>query len=255
MNDEPHKVHALDAIRAWPDETREPARWLIYVHQEPDEVSDSELVWERVEPWERIVATREFHERDWPSPHTASVHSIARYRVPPDRREAAEALDFPVRIDHEAGTAEAVGPDLPTNLLVVNLMHDVITGEKSPAEARRCYADLTTRIHDGPAPADMMKCRFADLETTEPAANPASDEPATATSSDPARGGVRDAMPLAPPPEPDDATALDTDDVTERTKTRRDGGDVDDAARRSSGFDLDDAAAEADRRAIRRDAD
>ena len=49
-------------------------------------------------------------------------------------------------------------------------------------------------------------------------------------------------MPSAPTPDRD--AQRDTDHVSDRTLTRRHGDDVDDAAERSSGFDLDDHEAE-----------
>jgi hypothetical protein len=236
-----HRLYALDAIRSWPEESRKPASWLIYVHQEPDHVSETELVWERVEPWLRIVATKEFEMRDWPFPHTVSVHSTARYHVPAEHADEIRELDFAVDVDVERGTVQALGPDLPTNLLMLNLVHDVVTGAKTPMEAHCRYTDLTTRPHDGPPPADMMKCRFADLETTEPAANPASGQSLASPPSVPNSEGGHTTMPSDPHPEPaDPASELDTDHVSERTKTRERGDDADKAAERSSGFHLHD---------------
>jgi hypothetical protein len=64
-------------------------------------------------------------------------------------------------------------------------------------------------------------------------------------------------MPTRPPAEPDESaneldtdevTELDTDAVTEHTHTHDHGDDVDEAAKRSSGFDLDDDRDEHDGR-------
>lgn len=242
------RLHALDAIRSWPEESRRPASWLIHVHQEPDQVSEDQLVWENVEPWLRIVATRTFETREWPAPHTASVRGTIRYDVPAERRGAVEEFDLALEIDDERGVVEVVGPDLGTNLLALNLMHDVITGAVLPGEARRRYASLTATAPNGHPPADMLKCRFGDLIPAEPAPVPPSDHaphttqqmarPDAAPSTAPALRGVHKAMPTSPAPS-DPTSERDTDRVAERRMTRRHGDDVDEAAERSSGFDLD----------------
>ncbi|WP_162941912.1 hypothetical protein [Desertimonas flava] len=243
------RLHALDAIRSWPGESRRPASWLIHVHHEPNRVSERELVWERVEPWERIVAARDFEEREWPVPHAASVRSAIRYHVPADRRAAVDELDLGLVVDDD-GLVEVVGPDLRTNLLALNLMHDVVTGVLAPGDARRRYADVTTTAPDGPPHADLVKCRFDDVTPLEPGAVPPSDPqpvpPAGASApsgSVPSTAspivGVHEAMPT-PPPDSDPTSNRDTDQVNERRMTRRHGHDVDEAAERSSGFDLDD---------------
>lgn len=167
--------HALDVIRSWPAESRKPASWLLHVHGEPHQVADGELVWDAIEPWNQIIATREFEHRDWPEPHTASVRSVIRYRVPADRVDAVAELGPSIHVDDERGLVTAIGPDLRTNLLTLNLMHDVVTGTIDAAEARRRYAAATTAPVDGTPPEDMMTCRFDDLETTEPDAVPPSD--------------------------------------------------------------------------------
>lgn len=179
QRDEPatRRLHALDAIRDWPEESRRPASWIIHVHHEPDQVSETELVWEAIDPWHRIIATREFEERPWPVPHTASVRSVIRYDVPRDRTAAVESLDLALEVDRSGGLVEVVGPDLRTNLLAFNLMHDVVTGALQPDEARRRYADITTATPNGHPPADMVKCRFDDLMPIEPDAVPPSDPP------------------------------------------------------------------------------
>ena len=271
------RLHALDVIRSWPEESRKPASWVIHVHREPDKVSESELVWEAVGPWQRIVAMREFHAREWPVPHTASVRSVIRYHVPPDRDAVLDDLDLAIEVDRDRGSVATVGPDLRTNLLAFNLMHDVVTGTLDVGQARRRYADLTTAPPSEHPTPDMVKCRFDDQAPTEPRpvppsdrddqdhddqdltvgrdrsksglGHPGPDDPAAderPSSSDFIHPGVHEAMP-SPQPGAEPESEKDTDGVTERRRTRRHGRDVDEAAERSSGFDLDEDTAGRDR--------
>ena len=173
------KLHSLDVIRLWPAESRQPASWIVHVHHEPDEVSDEQLVWEDVAPWQRVIATREFESREWPVPHTASVRSVIRYHVPESAATTLDELGLSIEVDRDAGLVTTLGPDLPTNLLTLNLMHDVLSGTIAPADARRRYAEVTTTPPDGHPAAEKVKCRFDDVPPTEPHAVPSSDNPNT----------------------------------------------------------------------------
>lgn len=174
------RLYALDVIRSWPTESRQSASWVIHVHHEPGIVTPTELVWEEIPPWHRIVATQHFEERDWPVHHTASIRSEIRYEVPADVVRAIEETGLPIEIDHAAGMVTTVGPDLRTNLLTFNLMHDVVTGKADPQEAARRYAAATTAQPGSERPEgrpdDMVKCRFDDAPPLEPSPVPPSDQ-------------------------------------------------------------------------------
>lgn len=205
-NDEhDEKLHSLDVIRSWPAESREPAGWIVHGHHEPDEVSDEQLVWKHVAPWHQVIATREFESRDWPVPHTASVRSIIRYQVPESAAALVDELALPIDVDRDRGLVTTLGPDLRTNLLTLNLMHDVVTGALTPGDARRRYADVTTTPPNGHPPVDMVKCRFDDEPPPEPDAVPPSDP------TGPPDHRVREVMPTAPPPDRASESTVDDD--------------------------------------------
>ena len=59
------------SIQNWPAQARDIARRVIDQYDEPDEVSDSRLVWHRRGPWRQIVASKAFFQRNLPAPHYA----------------------------------------------------------------------------------------------------------------------------------------------------------------------------------------
>jgi hypothetical protein len=69
-------------IQGWPDDAREPAQLVIDKYGEPDEATESRLLWHDVGPWKRIVATKQVYEHNFPAPHKDSVESFLDYRVP-----------------------------------------------------------------------------------------------------------------------------------------------------------------------------
>ena len=62
-----------ELIRDWPEESREAAQLVINKYGEPNEATDSYLVWHKPGPWKRIVASKAFYEHRFPTPHIDSV--------------------------------------------------------------------------------------------------------------------------------------------------------------------------------------
>lgn len=127
-------------IRDWPEESREAAQLVIDQHGEPDEVTDSLLVWHQRGPWKRIVASKAFYEHNFPAPHIDSVESFIDYRVPPEKVSALAEFDGSVIVERTVGEVAARCHDEQANFLALNLMHDIVTGATSVEEARRYYA-------------------------------------------------------------------------------------------------------------------
>jgi hypothetical protein len=127
-------------IQSWPEEAREAAKLVIDQYGEPDEMTDSELIWQHPGPWKRIVASKVFFEHDFPAPHTDSVESVIDYRVPPEKFSELAKFDGSVIVERTAGEVSARCHDEQANFLALNLMHDIVTGAKTVQEARDYYA-------------------------------------------------------------------------------------------------------------------
>jgi hypothetical protein len=129
-----------DIIHRWPKESREAAQLVIDRYGEPDEACESQLVWRRCGEWKRIVASKAFYQHDFPAPHQDSVESFIDYRVPPDRVSDVAAFDGSVIVERTVGEVSARCHDEEANRLALNLMHDIVIGEKTIREARDYYA-------------------------------------------------------------------------------------------------------------------
>lgn len=131
---------AASIIHEWPAPSREAAQLVIDKYGEPHEVSESFLVWHRVGPWKRLVATSVFHRHDFPAPHDDVIEAVIDYRVPPDKLGAIAMFDGSVVVERTVGEVSARCHDEEANLLALNLMHDIIAGTKTLDEARAYYA-------------------------------------------------------------------------------------------------------------------
>ena len=132
-------IKAAEIIRSWPEESREPAQLVIDQYGEPDEATESALIWHRRGQWKRIVATRAFYLHNFPTPHHDSVESFIDYRVPVGKFSDIAAYDGSVSTRRTPGEASARCHDLEANCLALNLMHDIVTGAKNAQQAREYY--------------------------------------------------------------------------------------------------------------------
>lgn len=167
-----------ECIRSWPEESREAAQLVLDQYGEPDEISDSQLLWHRRGPWKRIVASKEFYEHEFPAPHTDSVECAIDYRVPPDKFTELAEFDGSVIVERTAGEVSARCHDEQANFLALNLMHDIVTGAKNADEARDYYAkEFADYRRKKPTPY-MEKLRFTppNGNTADPDERVLSDE-------------------------------------------------------------------------------
>lgn len=147
-------------IQGWPYPSREAAQVVIDTYGEPDEATPTLLTWHRAGPWKRVVASRACHEHAFPAPHTDSVASVVDYRVPPEKITPLAEFDGSVTVERTTGEVSARCHDEQANLLALNLMHDLVTGDKSVAEAREHYAREFTDFRRGRPTPYMDGLRF-----------------------------------------------------------------------------------------------
>jgi hypothetical protein len=166
-----------EVIREWPAESREAAQLVIDKYGEPHEVTESFLVWHDVGPWKRMVASKEFFEHEFPAPHFDSVESVLDYRVPVESFTPLARFDGSVVAERTVGEVSARCHDEEANNLALNLVHDIVTGAKTVAEAREYYAKEFLDYRRGQPTPYMEALRFTpDGDTADPDERVLSDE-------------------------------------------------------------------------------
>lgn len=86
------------SIENWPLTSRESAQRIIDQYGEPDEVTDSQLVWHKRGPWRQIVASKILYHHNFPAPH------YALFEFEPKQEDAVEPKPQRTRSRHTVKT-------------------------------------------------------------------------------------------------------------------------------------------------------
>jgi hypothetical protein len=170
-------ANSTEIIKSWPEESREAAQIVIDTYGEAHEATPSLLLWHKVGPWKRVVASRTFYRHYFPAPHIDSVESVIDYRVPPEKATELVEFDGSVVVERTAGEVAARCHDEQANFLALNLMHDIVTDRKTVPEARDHYAkEFLDFRRDQPTPY-MEQLQFTPgTDTGDPDERRLSDE-------------------------------------------------------------------------------
>ena len=166
-----------EIIKGWPEESREAAQLVIDQYGEPQETTPTVLTWFGAGPWKRVTASKAFYEHRFPAPHHDSVESVIDYRAPAEKYAEVARFDGSVILERTAGEASARCHDEQANFLALNLMNDIVTGQKGVDEARQYYAkEFADARRKKPTPY-MERLRFTPgADTTDPDERSLSDQ-------------------------------------------------------------------------------
>jgi hypothetical protein len=161
---------AAEIIKEWPEASREAAQLVLDAHGEPDEVTPSNLVWYDVSGCKRVIASKAYFHHDFPVAHTDSVESVIDLRVPPEKFSHLARFDGSVVAERTAGEVSARCHDEQANFLALNLTRDIISGVKTPEEARAYYGKEFLDFRRGkPTPyMDRLRVGPPTQATTDP---------------------------------------------------------------------------------------
>ncbi len=134
-----------DVIRAWPKDPRESAERLMKEYGPPAEYSESQLVWHNTQDgWKRTVLSNEEVPHDFPAPHMDYLEQFIDYKVPVEMYSTLAEYDGSVVADRTRGLLSARCGGTSMNFVAINLAHDIVSGNRTVAEARSEY----TRLYD-----------------------------------------------------------------------------------------------------------
>jgi hypothetical protein len=149
-----------EIIKRWDEVAREPAQLVIEKYGEPHEATESLLIWHSVGPWKRVVASKIAFRHNWPRPHWDAVESVIDYRVPVQYFTPIAQFDGSVIVERTAGEVSARCHDEEANFLALNLMNDIVTGQKTVQEARDHYVKEVLDYRRKLPTPDMTTLRF-----------------------------------------------------------------------------------------------
>ncbi len=150
------KVPAADVERIiadWPEAAGMGARQLLEQYGSPNEATPTKLMWYRNGPWKRTVLTSDEVLHNFPSPHADFLTQWIDYRVPVDKFDVLGQYDGSCLVDRTTGEAGARCDSEAANMLTLNLMHDLVTGNRTVDEARSFYSEtMAAYVLGRPAP-------------------------------------------------------------------------------------------------------
>lgn len=144
---------ATKIIESWPATAKMAAQTTMDFYGPPNEATPSQLIWYNNGPWKRTIAYRDEVPHDFPEPHTDVLEQFIDYHVPADKVGLVAQLEGSLVIDRVKGEVSVHCDNEGANTLSINMMHEVVTGKRTPAEAREFIAKEIVEFMMGrPAP-------------------------------------------------------------------------------------------------------
>lgn len=162
---------ALEArIKPWPWLARSAVVTTHARYGAPAEASDSLVIWNQVGPWKQVIVHRAAAEHQFPAAHQDVLEQVIALAVPADKFDDLAAFDGSVTAHRTRGELSAACDVEAMNFLALNLAHDIITDQRTVAEARAMLAKTAAAYRRGAR--DPMTLRLTFELPTGPTADP-----------------------------------------------------------------------------------
>ncbi len=140
-------------IADWPEAAKLGVKQMVAQYGAPNEATPTRMLWFDRAPWKRIQVTCDEVVHKFPTPHADFLTQYIDYEVPLDKFEELGRYDGSCLIDRTMGEAAARCDSEAANFLTLNLMHEIVTGERTVDDARAFYSETLSAYCLGePAP-------------------------------------------------------------------------------------------------------
>lgn len=155
------KADDVESILAgWADRPRLGARQMIKKYGAPQDVTDMKLVWHNAGAFKKIAVMNLETPHDFPMPHVDYMEHTIVYSVPADKLQDLLVFDGSSTINRTTGELSARCDLEGHNVLTLNLDHDIVTGKKTVAEARKAFGEIVQQEMMGERPAYIEALQF-----------------------------------------------------------------------------------------------
>jgi len=137
-------------LKDWPVERQVLAAHLVTRYGEPQEVTPRSITWYDNGPWKRSTLYRDGDLHRFPLPHRDVLWQTINYKVPLNRIAALMSYDGSILVDHTRGEVTVHCDTEEANTLILNIAHDILTGEDTVEQAMAYHAQVIegVRIHE-----------------------------------------------------------------------------------------------------------
>jgi hypothetical protein len=147
-------------IQDWPPAAKAAAEEMLKKYGPPQEATATLLTWQNNGPWKRTLVHKTPVEHDFPARHMDVLEQVAEYRVSLNFVEPLARFDGSILVDRTRGELIVHCDREATNILALNLAHDIIRGGKSMEQARDAMSEGMREITAGKLPADARELRL-----------------------------------------------------------------------------------------------
>jgi predicted outer membrane protein len=129
-------------IAGWAARPRLGASMLMEKYGMPQGATAMKLTWHDAGPFKRIEVMNLETPHDFPLPHVDFMEHTISYQVPEDKLGDLLVFDGSSTIQRTTGELSARCDLEAHNVLTLNLDHDIVTGKKTVAEARKAFGEI-----------------------------------------------------------------------------------------------------------------
>jgi hypothetical protein len=186
------------AIAGWDPRAKQAARALIARYGEPNEMTSRRLYWYENGPWLWTCVRNEPVMHNWPRAHAGVIEQAAALRIPLERVGEMAQFSGAVMIDRNAGIVTSRNESEASNILAINLVHQISQGRRDAESARREYEKFS--LSSGEPSALSERFTFAPVEAG--AGDPDREVGVPGTPGATGNGAAPAATPVTPSPLP-----------------------------------------------------
>ena len=99
------------------------------------------MIWHHNGPWKRTVLLNQGVPHHFPKPHIDILQQTVEYRIPPAKVNELVEFDGSLVVDRTRGELSARCDSEESNLLAINLAHEIISGKRDVKSARLLCAE------------------------------------------------------------------------------------------------------------------
>lgn len=153
-------------VQGWGENSRLAAQSMLEKYGQPNEKTDSQLIWHSPAPFKRITVYREETPHDFPLPHHDVAEHVVNYPVPPYMASDLASFDGSVSFNRTVGELSVRSNSERMNILALNLATEVVDGKRSWQEARLEHEKQSVEILNGHKTALSEKLLFRSQNNT-----------------------------------------------------------------------------------------
>jgi hypothetical protein len=136
-------------MTGWSTASREAMAFMTQKYGPPAEMTASMALWNRTGPWKRTIISAMAIPHAFPGLHDDVMEQVIDYRVPPSKFDELAMYDGSVVVERTRGELSARCDKEGANFLALNLANEIAMGRRSPASARRKYAEEIMAVKAG----------------------------------------------------------------------------------------------------------